>query len=192
MVTARKSGSASQVEPTDVQGHEPFGDGQLWVGQHAGDGDILVFDPSAADPSADILTLYSLAQHRTRSFPRGTVVERVQPVGDEIAYARAKKDYAERATLRATHEEGLATARAERSDKQRNAIIGKHRRYVEALELAYEGVQAPAADARRGRVQKCHACGIVLDDFVGALCGICSGALCSCGACACGKPARRS
>ena len=168
-----------------------FGGGKLWIGQHTDDHDILVLDPSEADPSADVLALYSLTQHRMRRFPRATALQRIQALTDEIAHARAKKEYAQRATLRTQHEQELATANNERKDRQRDGVIAAHRNYIEALELEYQGVSETGAAKRPRQASKCHACGITLDDFMGVVCGICSGALCSCGACTCGKQAQR-
>ncbi len=168
--------------------HEAFGGGRLWIGQHDGDQDLLVFDPSEADPHADVLSLYSLTQHRIRSFPRATVLTRIPALTDELGRARAKRDYARRASLRITHEQALAAARIERRNRQRSGVIAAHRRYIESLGLEYQGERETPADHRPGRRTKCHACGIALDDFAGAVCGICNRVLCSCGACACGYP----
>jgi hypothetical protein len=186
-LSANKSASSATawLDPENLR-HEAFGDGKLWIGQHAGDMDILVFDPSAADANAEVLSLYSLTQHRTRAFPRATVHERIAELTDKAARARAMEEYARRDTLRAAHEQALADEHALRRDRQRDAIIDAHRHHLETLGLDYDGVQE-TGERRSGRVLKCHRCGIVLDDFVGVKCLTCSGVLCSCGACACGK-----
>jgi hypothetical protein len=164
-----------------------MGAGKLWVGQHATDQDILILDPSVTDPSGEVLSLYSLTQHRTRSFSRETVLERITGLTDEVATARAKRAYAERDAHRADHMNALDEAQTERRARQRDGLIAAHRRYVEGLGLTYQGIQDTATTRRTGRATKCHACGIPLDDFAGAACAICAGLLCSCAACACGK-----
>jgi len=171
----------------DSATHEAFGDGKLWIGRHTGDQDILVFDPAESDPSASVLSLYSLTQHRMRSFPRATVIQRIEELDDQVGAARARKEYLERDSLKAAHEQTLADAKTERMNVQRNDVIGVHQVYIEALGRTYEGVRDTPADHRPGRRTKCHNCGIVLDDFAGAVCGICDGVLCSCGVCACKK-----
>lgn len=185
-MTRHKSGSDAPVWlGQDTGGNEPFGGGSLWIGQHATDHDILVFDPSEADPCADVLSLYSLTQHRMRRFPRATVMHRIHPLTDEIGHARAKKDYATRAPLRAAHEEARAAERDEQRVRQRDDVLAAHRRYVDALGVTYQGVRESGV-GRRGRHRtKCAACGLALDDFAGSVCGSCDGVLCSCGACAC-------
>jgi hypothetical protein len=166
-------------------GSGAFGGGDLWIGQHAEDLDILVFDPAEADPHADILSLYSLTQHRTRRFPRATVLHRVHELADELGSARARKDYATRAPLRAAHVQTLAAERTARMDRQRDGVVDAHRRYVEQLGVAYQGVRE-TAEGRRGRQRtKCPSCALALDDFAGKACAACEGVLCSCGACAC-------
>jgi hypothetical protein len=175
--------ASSQPEQPDA-----FGGGALWIGEHSGDNDILVLDPAETDSSADILALYSLTQHRTRRFPRTTVLDQVRMITDKAAHARAKKEYAQRATRRDGHERALESGQAERMDRMREGMIAAHQRFVAALGLEYKGVQKTSGETRAGRGTKCHVCEIALDDFVGMTCGICSRVLCSCGACACGKP----
>lgn len=191
-MTMRKSTTDSPVWLGSMgEVGEAFGGGDLWIGQHAEDDDILVFDPSEADPHADILALYSLTQHRTRRFPRATVLHRVHELDDELGCARARKDYATRAPLRAAHVETLAAERTARIDRQRDGVVGSHRRYVEQLGVPYKGVRE-TAEGRRGRQRtKCPSCSLALDDFAGKACMACDGVLCSCGACAC-KSAIRS
>jgi hypothetical protein len=165
----------------------PFDESDLWVGQHVADDDILVFDPSEADSRANVLSLYSLTQHRTRSFPRSMIPQKIRVLTDEVGRARAKKAYASRDALRAEHEEALAGERLQLKERQRRGVIEAHRRYIESLGLTYRGDQATAAPRRAGRRVKCHSCGIALDNFAGAVCAICEGVLCSCGVCACGS-----
>jgi hypothetical protein len=164
-------------------------DGDLWIGRHAVDDDVLVLDPSETDPTAAVLTLYSLREHRVRRFPRALVVERIHMLTDEDARNRAAREYAERAALRDAHLEVQVAEQAERLDRMREGIIAGHQRHLEGLGLEYQGV-VPSADVRPTRASKCHACGISLDDFVGVACAACSAVLCSCAACACGKPGR--
>ncbi|MQA91478.1 MAG: hypothetical protein GEU90_14845 [Gemmatimonas sp.] len=165
--------------------------GSFWIGKHSADQDLLVFDPNAVDADGEIIALYSLTQHRARSFRRSTLIERIRIITDAEEHARAKEDYEKRDLLRATHEQELEAARAERLERQRAAVVGAHRRYLEALELPYDGVRETDADHRPGRRTKCHSCGIALDDFARAVCVTCDGVLCSCGACACGRAPRR-
>ena len=187
-MTQRKS--SMEAPAVDADGREPFGDGQIWFGEHTADGDVLVFDPAESDPHADVLSLYSLAQHRTRSFPRATVIARIRPMTDELARARAEKEYAQRGARRAAHEQAQTEADAERADRQRDGVVAAHARYIEAIGAQYQGVRETAdvpKGGRRGggRRTKCHVCGIGLDDFAGAVCLTCEGVLCSCGACGC-------
>jgi hypothetical protein len=179
-----------EAEVQKNERHEAFGGGKLWIGRHTADQDTLVFDPTREDASAQVLALYSLTQHRLRSFPRATVLQRIEVLTDELAHARAKRVYARRTTLRAAHEQARLVSRTEGMKRQRDGVLALHRRYVEALGLTYHEVRDTPADHKAGRRTKCHACGIGLDDFANAVCGICSGVLCSCGACACGNQAR--
>ena len=172
-------------------GNEAFGGGDLWIGQHASDRDILVFDPTRADPRGDVLALYSLTQHRMRRFPRETVLSRITPITDARGRKRAARDYEQRGELRAEHDRARETARSENVERQRESVIAAHGRYLQGLGIADEGVRDTPADHRPGRRSKCHACGTVLDDFAGSVCIVCEGILCSCGACACGQQARR-
>jgi hypothetical protein len=166
-----------------------FGGGKLWIGTHSSDRDILVFDPAESDPNGEVLTLDSLTHHRTRSFPRSTVIERIDPVTDRSAITKARKAYEGRSALRVAHEETLEKEKTARKTRQRESLIAAHQNYLERLGLPYEGVRERGTGGST-RVLKCHACGIALDDFVGAVCVACSGALCTCGGCACGKPAK--
>jgi hypothetical protein len=175
----------------DPGGGDSFDTGGLWVGKHAADQDILVLDPAESDPAAEMLSLYSLSQHRLRRFPRSLVLEKIPALTDELAQARAKKDYAQRSALRDAHQTAMEAARTERMDQVRETMIAAHQRHVENLGLDYQGVQKTVAESRSGRTVKCHVCEHPLDDFVGVTCGICSGVLCSCGACTCGKPTLR-
>src|SRR5690606_1291900 len=78
-----------------------FSDGGLWVGRHSGDDDVLVFDPAEGDAQAEVISFYSLAKHRRRSFRRDIIGTRIRPVTDEVSNARALKDYARREALQA-------------------------------------------------------------------------------------------
>lgn len=166
---------------------EAFTGGGFWIGRHSEDQDLLVFDPSLADASAPIVALYSLSQHRTRSFPRATLLQRIHPVTDELSRARAIQEYGQRATLQAAMEAERAAEQSTRKNRQRDGVLAAHRRYIEDIGLEYQGERETGADHRPGRRTKCHVCGIALDDFVGAVCMICEGVLCSCGVCACGS-----
>jgi hypothetical protein len=170
--------------------NDAFGGGSLWIGEHQGDRDILVFDPAESDAHAEVLALYSLTQHRMRRFPRAMARDRIHPITDEAVRARAEKDYLERAGRRDVHQQAVDTAQAESMSRIREGIVLAHKRFIENRGLEYGGVETISPDGRRPRVTRCFACEITLDGFVGVVCGICSGVLCSCGACSCGKPTR--
>lgn len=162
----------------------------LWVGRHAADDDLLVFDPAQGDGRGDVISFYSLAKHRMRSFPRSVLGEKIQPVTDEVSSARALKDYARREALQAQAEDAREADRNAHLEQQREAVIEAHRRYLEALGVDYAGVERTDGHRRSGRRTKCPTCGIVLDDFAHAACAACGGVLCSCGACLCGAPVK--
>ncbi|HET8656652.1 MAG TPA: hypothetical protein VFL93_14115 [Longimicrobiaceae bacterium] len=168
------------------QTYEPFNGGELWVGRHSADKDVLIFDPTAADPCADPLAFYSLAQHRTRTFPRVVVDQKIRALTDDDARARAESEYADRLQNEAAHQLERDQKRSERAADQRQSVLDAHRRYLEEIGVAYSGVRENAP-ARRRR-SRCHRCGISLDNFADAVCDVCGGVLCSCGACAC-RPA---
>lgn len=183
-------GSPARATSDDFIASE-LAEGELWIGRHSADDDILVFDPAESDPSAPVLELYSLTQHRTRRFPRSIVIQRIETLDDRKAAAKAKRAYDERAELREAHEQELETARTERFEQIRTEITEAHERYLEGLGIEYQGVTEPDPD-RRSRLTRCHACGIELDGFVGVVCAVCSTPLCSCGACACGRASRKT
>jgi len=171
-----------------------FNGGDLWIGRHSVDGDVLVFDPTETDPTASNLSFFSLSQFRRRAFPRGAVEEKIAEITDKRQRSEAKKQYEKWAALKATHEEEQTAARATARTHQRERILEQHQQFLEGRNLPYEGVRdahtegkKPAGLKRRRRT-KCHSCGIALDDFVGAECVVCNGVLCSCGACGCGLP----
>jgi hypothetical protein len=179
-------------QDTAVGAAEPFGGGEMWVGECAIDGDVLVFDPSQATSARDLLSFYSMTQLRTRVFPRSLAERQIRELSDEARTTKAKADYARRDELRAVREAELATARAELSGRQREQVIQRHERYLGAHDIPYQGVRDTPADRKPGRRVKCHSCGIALDDFAGSLCNVCSEVLCSCGACACPRRAKGS
>lgn len=166
---------------------DPFRSGKLWVGEHAADGDILVFDPAESSSADDRVSFYSMTQFRTRVFPRPLVTRQIREVTDDIRSARARQDYNRREELRVTHESELAAARAALVDRQREEAIHRHERYLTGHGIAYQGVQMTTPERKRSKRVKCHACGIPLDDFARSVCGVCKDVLCSCGACACAR-----
>jgi hypothetical protein len=168
-----------------------FNGGKFWVGRHTVDQDTLVFDPAESNPQAELLSLYSLTQHRSRSFPRSVVQQRIEPVTDEDNLRRARQEYEQRAARRVAHGEAEAAAKTERMRHQREGVIEAHRRYLERNGVEYVGVTTTPEVQRPRRRTKCHDCGIALDDFASAACAGCKGVLCSCGACACGASDRR-
>lgn len=164
--------------------------GALWVGEHASDGDLLVFDPAVAGNDPSRRSYFSLTQLRWRVFPAGIADRKIVEVTDEVRAARARKEYARREELRAERASEEEAARAETAERQREQVIQLHERYIERMGLEYAGVQ-DSAGRPRSRRSKCHACGFALDDFVGRVCATCEDVLCSCGACACGRPRSR-
>jgi hypothetical protein len=168
-----------------------FNGGKFWIGRHTVDQDTLVFDPAESDPGAELVSLYSLTQHRRRTFPRSVVQQRIEQVTDELVWQRAKQEYEERAARRQAHGEAGAAALVERLQHQRDGVIEAHRRYLKRVGIEYAGVTSTPDVQRPRRRTKCHDCGIALDDFASSACATCKGVLCSCGACACGAGERR-
>jgi hypothetical protein len=190
MPRKRNGGGGPTTGAEEPSGSAGLDGGELWIGRHSGDRDILVLDPGQTDASAAVVTLYSLGQHRPRAFPRGTLREKIRELKDDEAFRAATAAYANREALRESYEQGLAESRLARMQRQRDAVVAAHRKHLDALGLAYEGVTDSANGRRRAKPAKCHACGIELDDFVGLSCAICARVLCSCGSCACGKRPR--
>jgi hypothetical protein len=168
------------------------GGGRMWIGEHAADGDLLVFDPAQADPSADRLAFYSMTQLRTRVFPRAVVEKQIRELTDDLRSAGVKKDYHRRADLREARDIALASARADVAAAMREQVIQQHERYLAVQGITYQGVTTTPAGRKPSRRTRCHSCGIALDDFAESLCGVCSDVLCSCGACACASRGRRN
>ncbi|HEV2150329.1 MAG TPA: hypothetical protein VGR37_23215 [Longimicrobiaceae bacterium] len=170
-----------------------FNGGNLWIGRHSADGDILVFDPEVSDPAAGNVSLFSLTQFRHRVFPRSVVAARIPEVTDPDELARAEQRYREWPALKEEREQERAVERGEVAERQRQGAIDRHRHFMEERGVPYEGVRdtgtGKTAGARRRRT-KCHSCGIALDDFAASECLVCGGVLCSCGACGCGAPVR--
>jgi hypothetical protein len=192
---SRSTGSPAQVATTTESlppleaGGDP-GESGIWIGRHAVDDDVLVFDPAETDPASAFVSFYSLTQYRRRSFPRAVVREKIVPLDDEVGVARAEKDYLRRADLEAENGARRETADSERLQQQRDAAIVAHRRHLELHGIEHQGVVDTADVTRKSRRTRCHACGIALDDFAGVCCSVCQGVLCSCGACGCGSPVR--
>jgi hypothetical protein len=164
----------------------------LWVGRHTADSDLLVFDPTQADPSADRLSFYSLTQHRVRVFPRAVAEERIREVTDAKGAAQALRTYEDREALRAEHLDELNVERAARDDRQKEAVLRRHTNYLASIGRPYEGVRSTSEDGKVRRRSSCKVCGIALDDFAHTACNACDGVLCSCGACSCRAPAARA
>lgn len=172
----------------------PFDGSALWIGQHAVDGDILVFDPAESDATATRLAFYSLTQYRLRTFPRSIVSEHIRPVTEEARVQEIVRDYEQRETLRTAHTEQQQRERsavaADQLERQRAHILELHREYVRHWEVEYAGVQDSSEARTRRRLLSCRECGIALDDMLGLACNACNGVLCSCGACSCGRAKR--
>jgi hypothetical protein len=162
--------------------------GEVWVGQHSVDADILVYDPAGQPSSSDLLAYFSMTQLRTRTFPRAVAARTIAELTDEVQAAQVKRDYQLRAQLSATREAELAAARASSLKLQKEEAVQRHERYLASLEIPYKGVRSTPSDHRKSRRTKCGSCGIGLDDYAGSLCNVCSESLCSCGACACKRP----
>jgi hypothetical protein len=161
-----------------------FADGRLWIGEHSGDGDLLVFDPASAELTADRLSFYSLTQLRNRVFPRRIAAQWIHELTDELRSARARKDYDRRSELQAEQEQEQLSARSAQVEANRAAVLELHRRFVEGLGLEYRGVES-TPEGHRSRRSRCHSCGIALDDFADSVCVGCKQVLCSCGGCSC-------
>ena len=185
---AKRATAAASAAGTEIGRDTPLG--TLWVGRHSGDRDILVLDPEVSSPNPQNVSLYSLTQHRLRTFPRSVMAEKIHAL-ENGELEKAIEEYAARLSRRADYEDGLRAAQAQRRTRQRDEIIRSHERYLERIGVRNAGVADTLPGHKNGRRSKCHACGIDLDDFVGLVCGGCSSLLCSCGACACGTTSRR-
>ena len=86
-----------------ISARDEFDGGGSWIGQHAADQDTLVFDPAESDPSADRISLYSLTQHRRRTFPRSVVHRRAHRLTGPVAWSRARRDCEDRIGRRQHH-----------------------------------------------------------------------------------------
>ncbi len=185
---AKRAMAAANTAETEIGRGTPLG--TLWVGRHSGDRDILVLDPEVSSPNPQNVSLYSLTQHRLRTFPRSVMAEKIHAL-EAAELERAIEEYLSRSSRRETYEDGLRAAQAQRRTRQRDDIIRSHERYLERIGVRDAGVADTLPGHKNGRRSKCHACGIDLDDYVGLVCNGCSSLLCSCGACACGTAGRR-
>lgn len=184
----RATAVAADVAANEIGRDAPLG--TLWVGRHSGDRDILVLDPEVSSSNPQNVSLYSLTQHRLRTFPRSVMAERIHAL-EEAELDRAIEEYSSRGARKADYEDELRAAEAKRRTRQRDEIILSHERYLERVGVASSGVTDTLPGHKNGRRSKCHVCGIDLDGFVGLVCSGCSNALCSCGACGCGRTARK-
>lgn len=187
-MSKRGNGSAGKADaklPVEV-GEEP-----LWVGRHSSDQDILVLDRETSSFGSANVTLYSLSQHRMRTFPRSILAEKIHELDEPAEREKAISEYSARTELKAVYDDGLRVAREEQHSRQRDAVMSAHKRYLARIGVRAEGVIDTLPDFKAGRRVKCQVCGIALDDFAGFVCVGCEGLLCSCGACACGTPSRR-
>jgi hypothetical protein len=185
---AKRATAAARTAATEIGRGTPLG--TLWVGRHSGDRDILVLDPDVASSNPQNVSLYSLTQHRLRTFPRSVMAEKIHAL-EEAELEKAIEEYSSRTSRREVYEDGLRAAEAQRRTRQRNEFVRSHERYLERIGVRDAGVTDTLPGHKNGRRSKCHACGIDLDDFVGLVCGGCSSVLCSCGACACGTAGRK-
>lgn len=167
-----------------------FNHGQMWIGRHSADQDVLVFDPAVSDAAATNLSFYSLTQFRTRTFPRAVAEQKIAEITEKKARAEAQELYEQRTARKAAHETEQSVAREERTGRHREGAIEAHRRYVTNLGIEYLGVRDTTGQEIRPRRSRCAVCGIAVDNFVGAACMVCNDLLCSCGACNCGTKAR--
>jgi hypothetical protein len=186
-------GGASPSATDDAPPAAPsFGDGALWFGRHSVDQDVLVFDPAREDPSASNLRFFSLSRFRVRAFPRGIVEELISEITDESLLADARAQYEKRETLEADYRREQEAVKTAALEQRRVELLSRHREYLSAQDLPYEGVQETGVGEMKQRRSKCPACSIPLDNYAGARCLGCNGVLCSCGACSCVRPARTS
>src|SRR5688572_30338598 len=105
------SGKAEARLPVEV------GDGPLWVGRHSGDQDILVLDRETSSFGSANVTLYSLTQHRMRTFPRSVVVEKIHELEEPAEVEKAISEYTARTELKAAHDDVLLAARAQQRNR---------------------------------------------------------------------------
>ena len=167
-----------------------FNRGQMWIGRHSADQDVLVFDPAVSDPAATNLSFYSLSQFRNRTFPRAIAEQKIAEITEQVARDEAQALYEQRTARKAAHESEQSVAREERAGRHREGAIEAHRRYVTNLGIEYLGVRDTTGQEIRPRRSRCAICGIAVDNFVGAACMACNDLLCSCGACNCGTKTR--
>lgn len=179
------AGNGDAMLPLEV------GDDPLWVGRHSSDQDILVLDRATSSFGSSNVSLYSLTQHRMRTFPRAIVVEKIHELDVPAEREKAISEYSARSELKAVYDDELKVAREKQYNRQREAFMGAHERYLTRIGVPLEGVIDTQPDFKPGRRVKCQVCGIALDDFAGLVCVGCDGLLCSCGACACGTRSRR-
>lgn len=187
-VSDREAAGTGDRPQADAAG---FGGGEMWIGRHSGDGDLLVFDPAVSDPHATNLSFISLTQLRPRVFPRSVVRDRIHEVTDPALLADAREQYRAWPARKAAHEEERTAAQGRVAERQKQEVLERHRQLLESQDLPYQGVRDTTGAPKRRRT-RCGVCGIELDDFVGTECVACGGVLCSCGACGCKLRARRS
>jgi hypothetical protein len=183
---SKGSGQTLISEWTESPGQVPAcNEGDLWIGRHTADEDLLVFDSTDSATATDSITFYSLTQHRQRCFPRSVVAQQIHGFADDLGRHRARRAYEDRISLRQERADAAAEAQVDRAERQRQNVLEAHRRYIAAIGHDYPGVTPSEEVAKPRRRSRCHACGIGLDDFASAVCVACNGVLCSCGTCAC-------
>jgi hypothetical protein len=164
-----------------------IGTDKLWIGRHAADEDILVFDPALDQPASGNVTFFSLTQFRPRSFAPKVAKERIRGITDAKEFSAAKKTYTRWPELKAKQEGVDSRTRTEALELRRSAMLQRHEAYLASLgELAEIPLTKAGRPAKRRRIINCLVCQRVLETGMDLSCERCSQSICTCGACACG------
>jgi hypothetical protein len=162
------------------------GSDEFWIGRHAADEDILVFDPALAQPPSGNVTFFSLTHFRTRSFSPSVAKERIRGITDAKEFSEAKRTYKRWPELKAKQEDVDSRARGAALEQRRSTMVERHEAFLAAIPEPVEPVAKTGRATRRRRITSCLVCGRVLDTGVDLTCDRCSQRVCTCGACACG------
>lgn len=164
-----------------------LGSDKLWIGRHAADEDILVFDPALDQPPSGNVTFFSLTQFRTRSFAPKVAKERIRGITDAKEFSAAKRTYTRWPELKAKQDGVDSRARTEALELRRSAMLQRHEAYLATLpELAEAAVTKTGRATKRRRITNCLVCQRILETGMDLTCDRCSQRICTCGACACG------
>lgn len=169
------------------------GSDKFWIGRHADDEDILVFDPALAQPSSGNVTFFSLTQFRTRSFAPKVAKERIRGITDAKEFSAAKRTYTRWPELKAERGNVEDRARTEALELRRSAVLERHEAFLSTLpDLGKEAAGKTGRATKRRRITNCLACHRVLETGMDLKCDRCSQHICTCGACACGASSQQA